>query len=767
MARDTVTSRTARRRAGGTRVRHTRRGAVAALSGVLALGAVAVGDLVAVAPAGAVAPTPGWTSASTPAPNGPDTPGTNPNATWASVSCVSAVFCAGAGKYSGTDSDLPLLGVEIDGSWTTQEAPLPSNATDNTTARLTSVSCAAVGVCVAVGFYSDTTGGFSQHALIETLAGGSWSPLDAPVPANAQSASQHDALLQSVDCTTAQACVAVGDYNGSSVDNAQFGLIDTLSAGAWSTQAAPQPSAAAAVQSVSVAEVSCPELGACAATGSYEVESSDFPFPTSTPFLLQQSAAGAWSAEDAPQPQGAATGDTAFSQLSAVSCAALCEAVGQVRMGTGQDVGLLEQLTNGSWTPTAAPLPSNTGTGGAGLNGVSCTFDGVCTAVGSYNNAVNGGLPLIDTVDGATVTATEGPQPADTATGSGSAGTLQAVSCLSGADCAAVGYYRNSTNSGMDAALTLTLSGGTWSAPTITMPAGAGTGASASSILSSVSCTTRGTCETVGNYADTAGTGFGLVESYVPPEGYWSVASDGGIFNYGPNAPFLGSMGGQHLNAPMVGMAATPGGGGYWEVGSDGGVFSFGNASFHGSTGSLHLNAPIVGMAATSGGGGYWLVASDGGIFNYGDALFYGSAGSIHLNEPIVGMAATPDGHGYWLVASDGGIFNYGDAVFYGSRGGQPLNEPIVGMAASASGLGYWLVASDGGIFSYGDATFLGSTGSMVLNKPIVGMMSTFDGAGYWLTASDGGIFNYGDTGFYGSAGSIHLNAPVVSNTAS
>ena len=30
----------------------------------------------------------------------------------------------------------------------------------------------AVGWCVAVGFYSDTTGGFSQHALVETLSGG-------------------------------------------------------------------------------------------------------------------------------------------------------------------------------------------------------------------------------------------------------------------------------------------------------------------------------------------------------------------------------------------------------------------------------------------------------------------------------------------------------------------------------------------------------------------------------------------------------------------
>ena len=45
-------------------------------------------------------------------------------------------------------------------------------------------------------------------------------PEDAPVPADAQSAPQHDALLQSVDCTTAQACVAVGDYNGTSVSNA-------------------------------------------------------------------------------------------------------------------------------------------------------------------------------------------------------------------------------------------------------------------------------------------------------------------------------------------------------------------------------------------------------------------------------------------------------------------------------------------------------------------------------------------------------------------
>ncbi len=79
------------------------------------------------------------------------------------------------------------------------------------------------------------------------------------------------------------------------------------------------------------------------------------------------------------------------------------------------------------------------------------------------------------------------------------------------------------------------------------------------------------------------------------------------------------------LNAPVVGMAATPTGGGYWEVASDGGIFSFGNAQFSGSMGGQHLNAPVVGMAATPTGGGYWEVASDGGIFAFGKATFGGS----------------------------------------------------------------------------------------------------------------------------------------------
>ena len=49
------------------------------------------------------------------------------------------------------------------------------------------------------------------------------------------------------------------------------------------------------------------------------------------------------------------------------------------------------------------------------------------------------------------------------------------------------------------------------------------------------------------------------------------------------DAGFYGSTGAQSLNRPVVGMAATPSGNGYWLVASDGGIFAFGDAGFHGS----------------------------------------------------------------------------------------------------------------------------------------------------------------------------------------
>jgi hypothetical protein len=267
----------------------------------------------------------------------------------------------------------------------------------------------------------------------------------------------------------------------------------------------------------------------------------------------------------------------------------------------------------------------------------------------------------------------------------------------------------------------------------------------------------RSTTMTIG---DSGGGSFSLDLKGEAVGGYYVAGAGGEYQSFGtPPGPTLGSNG-SPLNQPIVGVTQTPSGNGFWTVASDGGVFSLGDAAFHGSTGAIKLNKPVVGMAATPTGNGYWLVAADGGVFSFGDAKFQGSTGGVRLNKPVVGMAATPTGNGYWLVASDGGIFNFGDAGFSGSTGSIRLNQPIVGMAASPSGTGYWLVASDGGIFNFGDAGFFGSTGAIRLNQPIVGMAASPDGRGYWLVAADTGIFTF-NVPFRGSLANAGINDAI------
>jgi hypothetical protein len=217
------------------------------------------------------------------------------------------------------------------------------------------------------------------------------------------------------------------------------------------------------------------------------------------------------------------------------------------------------------------------------------------------------------------------------------------------------------------------------------------------------------------------------------------------------------------LNAPLVGIASTPGGRGYWLLARDGGIFTYGNARFFGSTGNLRLNKPVVGIASAPKGPGYWLVASDGGIFTFGRARFYGSTGAMHLNSPIVGMAATRSGRGYWLVAADGGIFTFGDARFYGSAGGTYLNAPVVGMTSTPSGRGYWLATASGRVMHFGDAR---AVGNVPTDQPIVGVTRNAKGTGLWLVAATGAVYTTGSARYAGGAQGGLIQAAGIARAA-
>lgn len=216
-------------------------------------------------------------------------------------------------------------------------------------------------------------------------------------------------------------------------------------------------------------------------------------------------------------------------------------------------------------------------------------------------------------------------------------------------------------------------------------------------------------------------------------------------------APDHGSTAGIALNAPVVGIAASPDGAGYWEVASDGGVFSFGGARYAGSLGDIHLNQPIVGMAPTATGNGYWLVAADGGVFMFGDAPFLGSTGDRQLGDPVVALVAAPVGAGYWLVTAGGAVFGFGTALVRGDLSANRQPNPVVGMAATPTGDGYWLATADGGVFTFGGAAFAGSLGGQRLDEPVVGIAGAGRGA-YWLVTRDGAVYSYGGATFAGSA---------------
>ena len=237
-----------------------------------------------------------------------------------------------------------------------------------------------------------------------------------------------------------------------------------------------------------------------------------------------------------------------------------------------------------------------------------------------------------------------------------------------------------------------------------------------------------------------------------------ALVAGGDVLPFG--APDHGSTEGTILNAPVVDIAASPDGTGYWTVASDGGVFSFGGAFYAGSLGDIPLNQPIVSMAATPSGRGYWLAAADGGVFTFGDAAFLGSRGSSGTSDPIVGIAAAPVGAGYWLVTRGGAVFGFGTALQRGDLTTNRQASPVVGMAATPAGDGYWLATANGGVYTFGAASFAGSLGGQRLDEPVTGIEAA-SGAAYWLVTRDGAVHTFGGATFSGSAANACKDAVV------
>lgn len=404
-------------------------------------------------------------------------------------------------------------------AFTPSEAPLPGDASANPDADLFATSCPTAGSCVAVGRYANAGG---TQALIETLSAGSWSPMVAPLPSDALASPSAD--LAGISCPAAGTCVAVGQYSNASGLQA---LVETLSFGVWTPVAAPLPGDADPTTFAQLAGVSCPATGSCVAAGDYRDGSGN------GQGLVESLAGGSWTPSQAPVPGDALAGSFATT-LKAISCPAptSCIAGGDYNNSAGRQ-GLVESLSSGTWTPGAAPIPAGANPDPyATISSVSCPAAGSCVAVGNYKSGGGGfnDLGLVETLASGSWTPMTAAVPGNAAAQPDA--FLAGVTCPAAGTCLAVGNYVDQT--AFRRPLFESLSSGAWSATEGSLPSNASSSVPLG-FVGAVACPLTGSCVAVGQYDDTGGNTQGLIESGGPASGSLRVytrAANGHLTEY-------------------------------------------------------------------------------------------------------------------------------------------------------------------------------------------------------------------------------------------
>ena len=325
------------------------------------------------------------------------------------MSCVTARNCLAVGiDYNALSGAGGPLAETWNGTrWRTVGVKLPRGATAGV---LRGVSCVSAARCVAVGWFS---GKGKEFALADTWNGKAWTPAQLPAPGGA------DASLSGVSCKSAASCVAVGSY-------ARVGpaapLAEIWNGKRWTPARPPASGGGLAITGLDA--VSCASPARCAATG----VSAGGP-----PLAVVESWNGrAWSMR-----KGAAVPGDIGAVQTGVSCpsAGSCAAVGFGMYSTAT-VSFSEIWNGKNWRDAAVPLPGG-GTSSSHLWGISCATVNRCVAVGDtelYVKGVNTGKPAAVIWNGKTWTVTAIPGP-----GKSKRSLFEDVTCLSAADCVAVG----------------------------------------------------------------------------------------------------------------------------------------------------------------------------------------------------------------------------------------------------------------------------------------------------------------------------------------
>ncbi|HEY2639946.1 MAG TPA: hypothetical protein VGI66_08685 [Streptosporangiaceae bacterium] len=361
--------------------------------------------------------------------------------------------------------------------------PLP-NVGNN--AYLGGVWCETATSCWAVGGYGKANGAIVNQALYWN--GRKWSLTHAANPAGTRPADNN--LLTNVSCASRQTCWAVGEEFGYSGPVVAEALRWTGTR--WSAVHIPRPVGLAHDGVYLLSGISCPAPGECWAVGGYVNGQHG------VNQILRWNGTR-WSEVPVPNPGGSAS--SAFSGLSAVTCASTrnCWAVGGYSVLHPRRVGRSQALHwNGRrWALVATPQLGGATNVSNFLASASCIAPDNCWAVGDYLTAFATGASRSQTLhwNGTKWSAVSVPQP--DGTGRGSVNSLTAVSCTSASNCWAAGYYgglRTATAVGRNQ--TVHWNGKKWAL--MPSPDPIGTAHGDDNLLSGISCAAEASCWAVG-----------------------------------------------------------------------------------------------------------------------------------------------------------------------------------------------------------------------------------------------------------------------------
>jgi hypothetical protein len=227
-----------------------------------------------------------------------------------------------------------------------------------------------------------------------------------------------------------------------------------------------------------------------------------------------------WRAKTAPVKglvpvPGTTFGTGVFPSVVSCPAAGWCVSVGSYWDSSSNIHGLIETLSDGSWSASTAPTAGlNPAPSAEGFTSVACRASGSCDAVGDGVFAVlSGGSWQTGTLP------TAGLKPPGQ-----SVYSVNAISCPAVDSCVAFGEYTDT--SGLEHGYIAKLAHGTWTdeaAPTGGLKPPPNPTATplqppyAQSINSGgIACPTTSFCVAVGNYEDTASAFHGLIESQEP-----------------------------------------------------------------------------------------------------------------------------------------------------------------------------------------------------------------------------------------------------------